>query len=275
MSKEFSELDKLDEMSTIFEEQDKEQNREEKSKLIINLPERGITKPEKIISRKPWISNEKREKKEAKPITPEQIRNEYLQRFEDGKLLFTKNIPEEVLQDSKNIVREFNQYAKKVGLRTSIYDENYIIFKPKVEQQNQEVEKVSSQPQSKTLDLTDNELEEFLNLIDAGIVEIKNAPMEEITQLSDEELLKQGLYYTIPIEKLLSNKDLLTITPPVFIVPLDKSIFKTFSIQFKFIDGILEYSSIQTIKNVPINGFVWRKDQKGFYIVSTERAFND
>ena len=272
MSKEPNELDKLDEMSTIYEEQDKEQDKEKKPKLTINLPERGITKPEKIISKKSWIPKEKKEKKEVKPITPERKRKEYLQRFEDGNLLFGEDIPEEILENNKNIIREFRQCAKTIGLRAPMDDESYIIFKPKVEQQNQKVEKVSSQPQSTTLDLTDNELEEFLNLIDAGIVEVKNSPMEEISQLKDEDLLKQGLYYTIPIEKLLSNKGLLIMNPPVFIVPLDKSNFKTFTIQFKFLDGTLEYSSVQRIKSVPINGFVWRKDGDGFYIISNEEA---
>lgn len=244
------------------------------SKDFKQLDEMSIIPEEQEEEKKPKLKNDENNEKTKIKNYYALSTEDYLLLFRNGYLRSSQLVP----LDAQNNYKDKREKFKKMKIKPN---GNCIVFKPK-ENMEQEVEKVTSQPQGKTLEIINQEnqemqeiesiLAQFDKKIDSDIIESRNEPMEEIQQLTDEQLLEKGLSYTINVEDLISNKDLLLIKPPERTNLLNKDTFKTISIQFKFEDGTLEFSSEQYLGNEPMKGFKWKKDDEGFYLISDDEA---
>lgn len=208
----------------------------------------------------------------AKKAKPESL-EEYLERFDHGNLICSKGIPPEVLEENKVTKRKCREIIRRMNLNSN---QTYLYFE-RDKRMIEELEKVNSQPQDSILEIKNfDDIDSiFADLerreIDEDKVLIPNEPVEELQQLTDEELLMRGIICNIPIEHVFSNKDILIMDPPTrYLTLLDQTNFKEITIRITFTDGIFEITGRQYIKDVPKYGYKYKKDEKGFYLISTE-----
>ena len=206
--------------------------------------------------------------KKAKPDSLE----EYIGRFDKGNLCFSGGISPEVLEENRISKKKCNEIIKRMHLNSK---QRYLYFE-RDKRMIEELEKVNSQPQDSTLEIKNfDDIDSiFADLegreIDEDKVLIPNEPVEELQQLTDEELLMRGIVCNIPIEHVFGNKDILIMDPPGILTLLDQTNFKEITIKITFTDGIFEITGRQYVMNVPKYGYKYKKDEKGFYLISTE-----
>lgn len=227
----------------------------------------------------------KEDENEKKPVIPEhemsiistkkakpELLEDYLGRFDNGNLIHSKGISPEVLEENKISKRKCREIINRMHLNRN---QTYLYFE-RSKGMIEELEKVNSQPQDSTLEIKNfDDIDSiFADLegreIDEDKILIPNETVKELQQLTDEELLIRGIGCNIPIEHVFSNKDILIMDPPENLKLLDQTNFKEITIKITFTDGIFEITGRQYVMNVPKYGYKYKKDEKGFYLISTE-----